>query len=427
MIERGTGRALIMDFGIARQERASTLTEVGQSIGTPALHESRAGGRASTVDGRSDLYSLGCVGFFAATGRPPFQADSAHKLLMQHLTRRRPTVDSRAARSSSRGSRAVIAKALEKEPASRYPTGEAMAEAIGALQLRSREVAPLLRLFHQQTAQLPAGDHHAGVVFFVFTQFSDKASTLLGTMVGVLFLTVAVTIFSQTLDRVRFAVRQGFTVADVRTAFDAIADEIARGREQLLDDPVERVRTTQRRRVAMVAGFLGGVSLPIFFNMVKFGRGGSRVVEPIGGLILLGGTVADRCRDRPLVDATGARHACRSGRRTGSGVHASGARCSCAPSGATRASSSGPAALHRRRRPPRPSASRRRLRRALARVGRAHASHGTDRAPPHPRGADQRAQLHQRLVVRPGRCRRAGQRRLGDRPEPREVARPLRA
>ena len=289
MIERGTGRALIMDFGIARQEHATTLTEVGQSIGTPH-YMSPEQAAAEQVDGRSDLYSLGCVGFFAATGRPPFQGESAHKLLMQHLTVPAPTVES-VRPEFQPGLAAVIAKALEKEPANRYPTGEAMAEAIGALQLRSREVAPLLRLFHQQTASSLQAIITLLLVFFVFTQFSDKASTLLGTMVGVLFLTVAVTICSQTLDRVRFAVRQGFTVADVRTAFDAIADEIARGREQLLDDPVERVRTKRRRRVAAAGGFIGGVSIPVFFNMVKFGSGGAPVVEPIGGLILLGGTV----------------------------------------------------------------------------------------------------------------------------------------
>jgi serine/threonine-protein kinase len=148
LIERGTGRALIMDFGIARQERATNLTEVGHSIGTPH-YMSPEQAAAEQVDGRSDLYSLGCVGFFAATGRPPFEAESAHKLLMQHLTVPAPAVATVRAEFPT-GLSAVIARALEKDPADRFATGEAMADAIGALQLRSREVAPLLRLFHSR-------------------------------------------------------------------------------------------------------------------------------------------------------------------------------------------------------------------------------------------------------------------------------------
>jgi len=289
MIERGTGRALIMDFGIARQERASTLTEVGQSIGTPH-YMSPEQAAAEPVDGRSDLYSLGCVGYFAATGRPPFQAESAHKLLMLHLTQVPPAVES-VRPGFSPGLSKVVAKALEKDPSARFPSGEAMAESVGALQLRSREVAPLLRLFHQQTAQSLQSLLMLLVAFGIFWRFSAESGTLLGTMVGVLFLTVSLTIVSQALDRVRFAVRQGFTVEDVRAAFDAIADEIARGREQLLGDPVERHRIGRRKRIAMIGGFVGGLAIPLVPRFVFEDQGGRTVFQPAGGLLLLGVTV----------------------------------------------------------------------------------------------------------------------------------------
>lgn len=290
LIERGTGRALIMDFGIARQERASNLTEVGHSVGTPH-YMSPEQAAAEPVDGRSDLYSLGCVGFFAATGRPPFEAESAHKLLMQHLTVPAPAVAS-VRPGFQPGLAAVIARALEKDPAARFASGEAMADAIGALQLRSREVAPLLRLFHQQTAQSLQAILVLSVIFLLFRQFSPEATTLIGTMTAVLFLTVGLTIVSQSLDRVRFAVRQGFTVHDVRSAFDAIADETARGREQLLDDPVERSRIRRRKRIAMVGGFVGGVTIPIFFGTVFRESDGRDAFQPTSGLLLLVGTVA---------------------------------------------------------------------------------------------------------------------------------------
>jgi len=290
LIERGTGRALIMDFGIARQERASNLTEVGHSVGTPH-YMSPEQAAAETVDGRSDLYSLGCVGFFAATGRPPFEAESAHKLLMQHLTVPAPRVLAIRPEFPS-GLGAVIAQCLEKDPVARYPTGEEMADAIGALQMRTREVAPLLRLFHQQTAQSLQALLMLVVVFNLFWQLSDKASTIFGSMVAVLFATVAFTIVTQALDRVRFAVRQGFTVEDVRAAFGAIADETERGREQLIADPVERGRIVRRKRIAAVCGFVGGVSIPIVFKLVRFGGARGPELEPAGSLVLLVGTIA---------------------------------------------------------------------------------------------------------------------------------------
>ncbi len=289
MIERGTGRAMNMDFGNARQERASGLTEAGHSIGTPT-YMSPEQAAAEKVDGRSDLYSLACVAFFAATGRPPFQAESAHKLLIQHLTVPAPTVVSvRPEFPEKLG--AVIGKALEKDPAARFANAEAMADAVEALNLRGREVAPLLRLFHQQTAQSLQALLMLTAIFGIFFQFSPSARTLLGSMIAVLFASVALTVVTQTLDRVRFAVRQGFTVADVRSAFDTIADETARGREQLLGDPVERARIQRRKRIAMTGGFIGGMSIPVFLNMVSFGPGGQKVFTPAGGLLLLGGTV----------------------------------------------------------------------------------------------------------------------------------------
>jgi hypothetical protein len=130
------------------------------------------------------------------------------------------------------------------------------------------------------------------VVFSLFWQFSPKAHTLLGSAVAVLFLSVMFTIVGQALDRVRFAVRQGFTVEDVRTAFAAIADEIARGREQLLGDPLERKRITRRKRIAATCGFFGGVSIPIVFGQTRFGGPRGPEIGATGGIVLLGATVA---------------------------------------------------------------------------------------------------------------------------------------
>ncbi|MCL4865688.1 MAG: protein kinase, partial [Gemmatimonadales bacterium] len=87
LIDRATGRALVTDFGVARTESAPDgLTRVGEVVGTPQfMSPEQAAGEV--LDGRSDLYALGVVGFFALTGRLPFEAPTTQALLAMHLTR----------------------------------------------------------------------------------------------------------------------------------------------------------------------------------------------------------------------------------------------------------------------------------------------------------------------------------------------------
>lgn len=289
MIERGTGRVLIMDFGIARQQRASGLTEVGHSLGTPH-YMSPEQAAAETLDGRSDLYSLGCVGFFAATGRPPFDDASAHKLLVRHLTEPAPRIG--ALREGFPGGlEEVIARCLAKDPAERFLSGEELAEAIEQLHLRSREIAPAMRLFHQQTAQSFQALVMLAAVFTAFWQVAPREDQMLRIMIAVLFSTVGLTIVSQGLDRVRSAVRRGFTIDDVETAFETIGDEIRAAREQLLGDPVERARIQRRKRFAIAGGFIGGFSIPMAIRALSEEHQGTRQFTASGALLLILGTV----------------------------------------------------------------------------------------------------------------------------------------
>ncbi|WKW11143.1 serine/threonine-protein kinase [Pseudogemmatithrix spongiicola] len=291
LIERGTGRPMILDFGIARTEQAKGLTEVGQSIGTPH-YMSPEQAAAEEVDGRSDLYSLGCVGFFAATGRTVFQAEAAHRLLMLHLTQAAQDVTELRPEFPKPLSD-VIARALRKDRGERFETGEEMAEAIAALHLRAREVAPLLRLLHQQTAQSLQAVLTMGVLFVVLWSLSPRQDDVMRAFILVLFLTMLITILGQSFDRVRFAVRQGFTAPDVRTAVEAITDETARAREQLLSDPLEFARLQRRKRIAFFGGLLGGLSQPVAISMFVSARiDGVRQVQTLGIVIVLIGAMA---------------------------------------------------------------------------------------------------------------------------------------
>ncbi|CAG0996289.1 partial serine/threonine protein kinase, bacterial, partial [Anaerolineae bacterium] len=134
------GIALVADFGIARALRTgrgagdgatSTLTVAGLALGTPA-YMSPEQFVADDVDGRSDLYALGCVLFEMLAGQPPFVAPTAEALLRMHLmTDPRPLNELRP--TAPLGIVRIVARALAKDPADRFPTAASFAEAIATV------------------------------------------------------------------------------------------------------------------------------------------------------------------------------------------------------------------------------------------------------------------------------------------------------
>jgi len=125
-------RVLVADFGIARLldgDAAARLTETGLSLGTPVYMspEQAAGDRG--VDGRTDLYALGCVLYEMLMGQPPFTGPTARAILAQHAIAAVPSL--RSARSTIPPAlEAAIAKSLAKVPADRFDTMAAFAAAL---------------------------------------------------------------------------------------------------------------------------------------------------------------------------------------------------------------------------------------------------------------------------------------------------------
>lgn len=130
MIERATGRVIVTDFGIAQDTRASSLTRDGWILGS-VHYMSPEQAAGDEIDGRSDLYALGVIGWQALSGRLPFEAEQASAVLVQHATRQAPPLLS-AAPEVPRQVAAVIERCLAKQPADRFATGEALAEALTA-------------------------------------------------------------------------------------------------------------------------------------------------------------------------------------------------------------------------------------------------------------------------------------------------------
>ncbi len=128
LLERASGRAVVTDFGIARSSVDPSLTADGHVLGTVHfMSPEQCTGEA--VDGRSDLYALGVTGFFALSGRLPFDEDAPQAVIVAHATRPAPSLRS-IAPDVPAALADVIDRCLQKDPAARIQTGEALAEAL---------------------------------------------------------------------------------------------------------------------------------------------------------------------------------------------------------------------------------------------------------------------------------------------------------
>jgi serine/threonine-protein kinase len=144
LIEKGSGRALVADFGIARLVAAPREGDSGEGrlVGTPEyMSPEQALGEA--VDGRSDLYSLGVVGYYALSGRLPF-AGTTTALIGQQINQPPPPLDAAAAPPELV---AAIERCLAKDPAQRYQTGEELAAALAEMVEGRRELPVPIRAF----------------------------------------------------------------------------------------------------------------------------------------------------------------------------------------------------------------------------------------------------------------------------------------
>jgi tetratricopeptide (TPR) repeat protein len=121
-----SGHAVVADFGLARAIHASALDDLssaGLAVGTPAYMSPEQAGGGDKVDGRSDVYGLGCVLYEMLAGEPPFTGNSPQAIAAKHLQLLPPPL--RTVRPSVPDSlQAAINRALEKIPGDRFQTAE---------------------------------------------------------------------------------------------------------------------------------------------------------------------------------------------------------------------------------------------------------------------------------------------------------------
>jgi tetratricopeptide (TPR) repeat protein len=140
-------QAMIADFGLALAvytASSTPFTATGMAVGTPAYMSPEQAAADHAIDGRTDVYSLGCVFFEMVAGMPPFRGATAGALLAAHATRTPPSLV--AERSSCPPAMdAAVQKALAKVPADRFHTAGEFAHALDGARptpLSSIAVAP---------------------------------------------------------------------------------------------------------------------------------------------------------------------------------------------------------------------------------------------------------------------------------------------
>ncbi len=139
LLEGTRRRVMVTDFGIAKalvEGGGGTLTGTGVAIGTPAYMSPEQAAGERDIDARSDIYSLGVVGFEMLTGEVPFKAPTVAGILLKQYSE--PVPDISTMRNDCPDEFAsTVMRCLDKDPGERWPTADSLRRA-----LESRTAAP---------------------------------------------------------------------------------------------------------------------------------------------------------------------------------------------------------------------------------------------------------------------------------------------
>ena len=246
LLERGTGRALVSDFGIAGDVQTPSTADGGYVRGTVHyLSPEQAAG--APVDGRSDLYSLGVTAYYALTGKLPFDAGSSMGVLVAHASQRqRAIVDHNPAVPHKLAT--AVERCLEKRPELRWESGEKFAEAVDAALEMPKELPAPLR------AWLGAGDRARAPRVAIAIYGTTGIAALLGSgypaIAGVVLIGVGALAVLPVAASVRRLISEGYGLDDLRAA---VGTHVARKREEMEYEARGQLALSPRR-LGIIAG-----------------------------------------------------------------------------------------------------------------------------------------------------------------------------
>ena len=121
--------ALLMDFGISKAASAATTTDSGIAVGTPTYMSPEQATGDQAVDHRSDIYSVGVLGYQMLTGKPPFTGRTAHQIIAGHVAEL-PAPIRKTNPSVPKALADAIERCLEKNPEHRFQSAMGLSEAL---------------------------------------------------------------------------------------------------------------------------------------------------------------------------------------------------------------------------------------------------------------------------------------------------------
>jgi len=219
LLESGTGRALVTDFGIAKMTEGDSATIPGTVLGSLMYMAPEQATGEDDVDGRADIYSLGLCGHFMLGGRPPFEKATIITVAARIATGATPDFDE-IEQPIDPMFRLLLERCVAADPDERWQDAEAILDALGPQALAPRPAPASIRRLVRDFMLVPT----LGFLVLVIDVITDDPT--LGEFIGWMAVALCVN-FGITL---RTFTERGFRWPDLREGLDM---EIGRQAEEL--------------------------------------------------------------------------------------------------------------------------------------------------------------------------------------------------